>query len=80
VNIRQQEAIGTDQKPCRVALAKSGTVAEDFLRFHSEKGFRLSERVLTVTQSLKLQRKAVFQFLCDAITALRKGKPAPSLT
>jgi transposase len=46
---------------------------------HSEKGFRFVERVLTVTQTLKLQGKAVFQFLCDAVTALRNGKTAPSL-
>ena len=46
---------------------------------HSVKGFRFVERILTVTQSLKLQGKAVFQFLCDAITAHRKGKQASSL-
>lgn len=46
---------------------------------HSEKGFRFVERVLTVTQTLKLQGKAVFQFLCDAVTALRNAKTAPSL-
>ena len=46
---------------------------------HSEKGFRFVERVLTVTQTLKLQGKAVFQFVCDAVTALRNGKTVPSL-
>ena len=46
---------------------------------HSEKGFRFVERILTVTQSLKLQGKAVFQFLCDAVTAHRKGNHVPSL-
>ena len=45
----------------------------------SEKGFRFVERVLTVTQTLKLQGKAVFQFVCDAVTALRNGKTVPSL-
>ena len=79
MNIRPQEAVGTDQKPCRADRAKPSAVAEDLLRFHSEKGFRWVERVLTVTQSHKLPGKAVFQFLCDAITALRNGKPSPSL-
>ena len=46
---------------------------------HSEKGFRFVERVLTVTQTLKLQGRPVFQFLCDAMTALRNGTTAPSL-
>ena len=46
---------------------------------HSEKGFRFVERVLTVTQTLKLQGKAVFQFLCNAIAAHRNSTPAPSL-
>ena len=52
MNIRQQEAVGTDQKPCRADRAKPSAVAEDLLRFHSEKGFRWVERVLTVTQTL----------------------------
>ena len=46
---------------------------------HSEKGFRFVERVLTVTQTLKLQGKAVFQFLCNAIAAHRNSTTAPSL-
>jgi len=46
---------------------------------HSEKGFRFVERVLTVAQTLKLQGKAVFQFLCDAVTVLRNEKTVPSL-
>jgi transposase len=46
---------------------------------HSEKGFRFVERVLTVTQTLRLQGRPVFQFLCDAMTAFRNGTTAPSL-
>ena len=46
---------------------------------HSAKGFRFVERVLTVAQTLKLQGKAVFQFLCDAVTVLRNEKTVPSL-
>ena len=46
---------------------------------HSEKGFRFVERVLAMTQTLKLQVKAVFQFICEAVTALRNVKTAPSL-
>ena len=45
----------------------------------SEKGFRFVEPVLTVTQTLNLQSKVVFQFVCDAVTALRNGKTVPSL-
>ena len=32
-----------------------------------------------VAQTLKLQGKAMFQFLCDAIAAHRNSTPAPSL-
>ena len=46
---------------------------------HCEKGFRFAKRVLTVTQTLKLQGKAVFQFLCNAIAAHINSTPAPSL-
>lgn len=45
----------------------------------SERGARLAERVLTVVVSCRLEGKRASPFLVEAVTAYRKGRPAPSL-
>jgi transposase len=46
---------------------------------HSEAGCRFVERILTVVQTLRHQRRPVFDFLADAIAARRQGRPTPQL-
>ena len=46
---------------------------------HSPQGSRFVERMLTVSRSLRKQRRAVLEFLVEAVIAHRKGKRAPSL-
>lgn len=46
---------------------------------HSEEGCRFTERLLTVVQTLKLQKRPVLDYLKRAILNHREGKPAPSL-
>jgi transposase len=46
---------------------------------HSAQGCRFVERILTVVQTLRLQKRAVVPFLRDAITAHRAGQPSPKL-
>ena len=46
---------------------------------HSESGCRFVERILTVVQTLRLQRRSVLEFLEDSITAQRSGTQAPAL-
>ena len=46
---------------------------------HSDNGCRLVERILTVTQTLKLQKRPVLDFLYQAITAHRAGNTGPKL-
>jgi transposase len=46
---------------------------------HSDAGCRYVERILTVVQTLRLQRRPGFAFLVDALTAHRQGQPAPQL-
>src|ERR1700687_5691428 len=46
---------------------------------HSEAGCRFVERILTVVQTLRLQRRSVLQFLHHAIDAHRSGLPGPAL-
>ena len=45
----------------------------------SEEGQVLTERLLTVTRTCKLQHRNPLAFLVDSIIAYRSGLPAPSL-
>jgi transposase len=45
----------------------------------SADGCRFVERILTVTQTLRLQKRPVFTYLVEAIAAHRAGSPIPQL-
>ena len=46
---------------------------------HSEEGCRFVERLLSVTQTLRMQGRPVLDYLVDALVAHRHGLPAPQL-
>lgn len=46
---------------------------------HSESGCRFVERILTVVQTLRLQKRSVLDFLVESVIAHRLGSPAPAL-
>lgn len=46
---------------------------------HSADGCRFAERILTVVQTLREQKRSVLRFLADAITAHRAGTQVPRL-
>src|SRR3954452_3172037 len=46
---------------------------------HSEAGCRFVERLLSVTQTLRLQSRPVLDYLVEALVAHRHGLPAPKL-
>jgi transposase len=46
---------------------------------HSEAGCRFVERILTVTQTLRLQKRQVLEFLYQSLVSHRSGQPAPRL-
>jgi transposase len=46
---------------------------------HSEAGCRFVERMLTVVQTLRLQKRHVVDYLHQALVAHRSGQPAPKL-
>jgi transposase len=46
---------------------------------HSEAGCRFVERILTVVQTLRLQKRPVLEFLYQSVCSHRSGRPAPSL-
>lgn len=45
----------------------------------SERGCVFAQRIMTAMQSLRLQKRSVFQFLCDACRAASAGASSPSL-
>ena len=46
---------------------------------HSDSGCRFVERLLTVVQTLRLQKRPVLSFLTQVLTAYRTGQPKPQL-
>jgi transposase len=46
---------------------------------HCDLGCRFVERLLTVVQTLRLQKRSVFQFLKETLTAHRAGQSGPQL-
>jgi transposase len=46
---------------------------------HSASGCRFVERILTVVQTLRLQKRPVLEFLYQAVSCHRSGRPAPKL-
>jgi transposase len=46
---------------------------------HSEEGCRFVERLLSVTQTLRLQQRPVLDYLVEALVAHRHGLPVPRL-
>jgi transposase len=46
---------------------------------HSAAGCRFVERIMTVTQTLRLQKRPVLEFLYHSLEAHRRGLPAPTL-
>lgn len=45
----------------------------------SDAGCRFAERMLTVVQTLRLQKRSVLDYLTQAVQAHRHGEPAPKL-
>jgi hypothetical protein len=46
----------------------------------SQGGERTIERLLSVDQTCRLQRRSLYAYLADALTAKARGDPVPSLT
>ncbi len=46
---------------------------------HSEAGCRFVERLLSVTQTLRMRRRPVLDYLAEALVAHRHGLPAPQI-
>jgi transposase len=45
----------------------------------SEAGERFAERILSISQTCRLQGRSLFGFLVEALTASSRASPAPSL-
>ena len=45
----------------------------------SEAGSRFIERMLTISETCRLQKRPIYQWLCDAVDASLRGQTAPSI-
>lgn len=45
----------------------------------SERGNRWAERILSVNETCRRQRRSLHEYLLDAITASQHGRPIPTL-
>jgi hypothetical protein len=45
----------------------------------SEAGSRFIERMLTITENCRLQKRPIYQWLCDTIHASLRNEPAPPI-
>jgi hypothetical protein len=53
--------------------------SERAVLFGSQGGERTIERLLSVDQTCRLQRRSLYAYLADALTAKARGDPVPSL-
>lgn len=45
----------------------------------SFRGLRMTERLLTASETCRQQKRSLLAYLTDAVTALRSGLPAPRI-
>jgi hypothetical protein len=65
--------------PPSAACAAPSATAKVSLGSQSDAGERFAERMLSIPQTRRLQRRSLFAYLIDAIRASARGSPAPSL-
>jgi hypothetical protein len=70
---------GADEQPYRALSAFGSALASNAFGCHSEAGCRFVERILTVVQTLRLQKRPVLEFLCQSVLAHRHAQKAPAL-
>ena len=86
-----QDALRTPWLERRSALVALVLLAERGLRAaviyrklslgsRSQGGERTIERLLSVDQTCRLQRRSLYAYLADALTAKARGDPVPTLT
>ena len=75
------EVAGVEPTNNRAERALRGPVIHRKLSLgsQSEQGQRTIERLLTASVTCRLQRRSLFAYLTDALTATARGHPAPSL-
>jgi transposase len=66
--------------PPSAACARAVIYRKLSLGSQSEQGERMIERLLSVSTTCRLQRRSLFAYLADALTAKTRGEPPPLLT
>jgi hypothetical protein len=62
------------------ASAPPSSTASSHSASRSQGGERTIERLLSVDQTCRLQRRSLYAYLSDALTAKARGDPVPTLT
>ena len=79
MELRARGGDGADEQLHGAIDAVGGGVAKASFGCDSESGCRFVDRILTVVQTRRLQRRPVLQYLYDAVTAHRDGQSPPTL-
>jgi len=75
----RQEGLGPTNNAAERALRPAVIKRKRSFGCHSEEGCRFVERLLSVVQTLRLQKRPVLDYLVDALVAHRHGLSAPQL-
>ena len=79
VVVRLDRRCRAHEQPCGTHPALGRALAEERLWLPPPAGCRFVERMLSVVQTLRLQKRPVLDYLYRAIMAHRSGLPAPQL-
>jgi len=75
----RHEGLGPTNNAAERALRPAVIKRKRSFGSHSEEGCRFVERLLSVTQTLRLRQRGVLDYLVEALVAHRHGLPAPEL-
>ena len=78
-NFAQHDGVEPTNNPAERSLRKAVLWRKTSFGSDSAGGVRFVERVLSVVETCRQQRRSAFDFLCDALLAHRCGAPPPLL-
>jgi transposase len=80
LDVRRGRRRRTDQQPRRARAARRVIYRKISLGSQSDAGERFAERMLSISQTCRQQRRSLFAYLIEALRASARGSPTPSLT
>ena len=80
MELRQRPRRRAHQQPRRTWPARAVIYRKLSLGSQSERGEHTIERLLSASVTCRLQRRSLFAYLADVLTAKARGDPIPLLT